>query len=557
MIRYNIPIGISEFEKIRKNDYYYVDKTELIQALLKTEPAEITLFTRPRRFGKTLVMSMLASFFDIRRENGDLFKGLKVAKDQKLCQGWMNQWPVIFLSFKDVGGECFEDAYGLLQSVISQLYVEHTYLEESTEIDESYKDIFGRLKRRQGNKTDVQISLRVLMRMMQVYYRKQVILLIDEYDVPMAKAGSKAYYNEMLDVIGTMMSQALKDNTALKFSVITGCLRISKESIFTGTNNFVADTIADERFSNYFGFTNEEVQRLLEDTGNIKYQGQIKKWYDGYCFGKTEIYCPWDVLCYLNKLAFESESEPENFWENTSHNDIIRTFLSCEGMDVTDSFERLLAGETIEVEITDNLTYENLTDSEENLWSVLYLTGYLTKDNRQPLQGKSKVFLKIPNAEIMDIFRKSVVRWFDERIAVRDRSSLFKALWNEDVSSLSGLISDLLFETISYHDYAESFYHAFLAGLFTNAGYIVESNYESGLGRPDLVIKNKKKRQAVIIEIKIADSMQSLQKSAEKAMDQIEDMRYADGIFAQGYQKVIKYGAAFYQKNCLISKSEV
>ena len=557
MTQYNIPIGISEFEKIRKNDYYYVDKTELIQVLLKTEPAEITLFTRPRRFGKTLVMSMLASFFDIRRENGDLFKGLKVAKDQKLCQGWMNQWPVIFLSFKDVGGECFEDAYGLLQSVISQLYVEHTYLEESTEIDESYKDIFGRLKRRQGNKTDVQISLRVLMRMMQVYYRKQVILLIDEYDVPMAKAGSKAYYNEMLDVIGTMMSQALKDNTALKFSVITGCLRISKESIFTGTNNFVADTIADERFSNYFGFTNEEVQRLLEDTGNIKYQGQIKKWYDGYCFGKTEIYCPWDVLCYLNKLAFESESEPENFWENTSHNDIIRTFLSCEGMDVTDSFERLLAGETIEVEITDNLTYENLTDSEENLWSVLYLTGYLTKDNRQPLQGKSKVFLKIPNAEIMDIFRKSVVRWFDERIAVRDRSSLFKALWNEDVSSLSGLISDLLFETISYHDYAESFYHAFLAGLFTNAGYIVESNYESGLGRPDLVIKNKKKRQAVIIEIKIADSMQSLQKSAEKAMDQIEDMRYADGIFAQGYQKVIKYGAAFYRKNCLISKSEV
>ena len=557
MIRYNIPIGISEFEKIRKNDYYYVDKTELIQALLKTEPAEITLFTRPRRFGKTLVMSMLASFFDIRRENGDLFKGLKVAKDQKLCQGWMNQWPVIFLSFKDVGGECFEDAYGLLQSVISQLYVEHTYLEESTEIDESYKDIFGRLKRRQGNKTDVEISLRVLMRMMQVYYRKQVILLIDEYDVPMAKAGSKAYYNEMLDVIGTMMSQALKDNTALKFSVITGCLRISKESIFTGTNNFVADTIADERFSNYFGFTNEEVQRLLEDTGNIKYQGQIKKWYDGYCFGKTEIYCPWDVLCYLNKLAFESESEPENFWENTSHNDIIRTFLSCEGMDVTDSFERLLAGETIEVEITDNLTYENLTDSEENLWSVLYLTGYLTKDIRQPSQGNTKAFLKIPNAEIMDIFRKSVVRWFDEQIAVRDRSSLFIALWNEDSERLSELISDLLFETISYYDYAESFYHAFLAGLFANAGYIVESNYESGLGRPDLIIKDKKKRQAVIIEIKIADGMQSLQKAAEKAKGQIDDMRYADGISAQGYQKVIKYGAAFYQKNCLISISEI
>ena len=556
MIRYNIPIGISEFEKIRKNDYYYVDKTELIQTLVKTEPAEITLFTRPRRFGKTLVMSMLASFFDIRRDSKALFEGLKIAEDQKLCELWMNQWPVIFLSFKDAGGETFEDAYGLLQSIISQLYVEHAYLEKCAEIDESYKEIFARLKRRQGNKTDVQISLRILMRMMQIYYGKQVILLIDEYDVPMAKAGAKSYYNEMLDVIGTMMSQALKDNTSLKFSVITGCLRISKESIFTGTNNFVADTIADERFSSFFGFTDEEVRTLLENTGNLEYFDWIKKWYDGYCFGKTEIYCPWDVLCYLNKLAFESESEPENFWENTSHNDIIRTFLSCEGMDVTDSFEKLLASETIEVNITENLTYENLTDSEENLWSVLYLTGYLTKDIKNPVSGKTKAFFKIPNAEIMDIFRKSVVRWFDERIAVRDRSELFKALWNKDAGRLSDLISELLFETISYHDYAESFYHAFLAGLFANAGYIVESNYESGLGRPDLVIKDKKKRQAAIMEMKIADSLESMQKAEERALKQIEEMRYADGMYVQGYQKVIKYGAVFYRKSCLVGRCE-
>lgn len=556
MIRYNIPIGISEFEKIRKNDYYYVDKTELIRTLVKTEPAEITLFTRPRRFGKTLVMSMLASFFDIRRDSRDLFEGLKIAEDQKLCELWMNQWPVIFLSLKDAGGESFEDAYGLLQSIISQLYVEHAYLEKCAEIDESYKEIFTRLKRRQGNKTDVQISLRILMRMMQIYYGKQVILLIDEYDVPMAKAGAKSYYNEMLDVIGTMMSQALKDNTSLKFSVITGCLRISKESIFTGTNNFVADTIADERFSSFFGFTDEEVRELLENTDNLEYFDRIKKWYDGYCFGKTEIYCPWDVLCYLNKLAFESESEPENFWENTSHNDIIRTFLSCEGMDVTDSFEKLLAGDTIEVNITENLTYENLTDSEENLWSVLYLTGYLTKDIKNPVSGKTKAFLKIPNAEIMDIFRKSVVRWFDEKIAVRDRSKLFEALWNADTGRLSDLISELLFETISYHDYAESFYHAFLAGLFANTGYIVESNYESGLGRPDLVIKDKKKRQAAIMEMKIADSLESMQKEEKRALNQIEEMRYADGMYAQGYQKVIKYGAAFYRKSCLVGRCE-
>lgn len=556
MIRYNIPIGISEFEKIRKNDYYYVDKTELIRALVKTEPAEITLFTRPRRFGKTLVMSMLASFFDIRRDSRDLFEGLKIAEDQKLCELWMNQWPVIFLSFKDAGGESFKDAYGLLQSIISQLYVEHAYLEKCAEIDESYKEIFARLKRRQGNKTDVQISLRILMRMMQIYYGKQVILLIDEYDVPMAKAGARAYYNEMLDVIGTMMSQALKDNTSLNFSVITGCLRISKESIFTGTNNFVADTIADERFSKFFGFTDEEVRILLENTGNLEYFNRIKKWYDGYCFGKTEIYCPWDVLCYLNKLAFESGSEPENFWKNISHNDIIRTFLSCEGMDVTDSFEKLLAGDTIEVNITENLTYENLTDSEENLWSVLYLTGYLTKDIKNPVSGKTKAFLKIPNAEIMDIFRKSVVRWFDEKIAVRDRSKLFEVLWNADTGRLSDLISELLFETISYHDYAESFYHAFLAGLFANAGYIVESNYESGLGRPDLVIKDKKKRQAAIMEMKIADSAESMQKAEERALNQIEEMCYADSIYSQGYQKVIKYGVAFYRKSCLVGRCE-
>ena len=305
MIRYNIPIGISEFEKIRKNDYYYVDKTELIQALVKTEPAEITLFTRPRRFGKTLVMSMLASFFDIRRDSRALFEGLKIAEDQKLCELWMNQWPVIFLSLKDAGGESFEDAYGLLQSIISQLYVEHAYLEKCIEIDESYKEIFARLKRRQGNKTDVQISLRILMRMMQIYYGKQVILLIDEYDVPMAKAGAKSYYNEMLDVIGTMMSQALKDNVSLKFSVITGCLRISKESILQVPIILWQIPLRMKDSAAFFGFTDEEVRESFRELLIIlNISIGSKNWYDGYCFGKTDDLLPVDVLCYLNKLAF-------------------------------------------------------------------------------------------------------------------------------------------------------------------------------------------------------------------------------------------------------------
>ena len=454
------PLGIDSFEKIRTEGYYYIDKTEVIAELLR-KTFEVNLITRPRRFGKTLTMDMMAVFFDIRKDTGKLFSGLCIEKNKELCEKWQNNWPVLFLSLKEVDDKTFEQAEKKLAVNISDLYKEHTYLLESDKVDPADVELFNKIRYQKADSVDIQNALYILMRMMQACFGKQVIVFIDEYDVPLAKANEGGYYDDMLNLIRGLLGKTLKTNPFLKFAVITGCLRIGKESIFTGTNNFVADTIADERFSSFFGFTDEEVRKLLENTGNLEYFDWIKKWYDGYCFGKTEIYCPWDVLCYLNKLAFESESEPENFWENTKHNDIIRTFLSCEGMDVTDSFEKLLADETIEVNITENLTYEKLTDLEENLWSVLYLTGYLTKDIKNPVSGKTKAFLKIPNAEIMDIFRKSVVRWFDERIAVRDRSELFKALWNEDAGRLSDLILELLFETISYHDYAESFYHAF------------------------------------------------------------------------------------------------
>ena len=550
----NIPVGVSDFEKIRKNEYYYIDKSGLIEDLLK-RTAEVTLITRPRRFGKTLGMSMLANFFDIRKNSKEIFEGLEICDHQTLCSEWMNQYPTIFVSFRQVDGLNFNGAYDMLTMVISELYKEHLYLLDSDKISEYDKELARQLIQGVASAKDIKSSLLFLTRLMQQYYGKKAVLLIDEYDVPVAKASSHGYYKEMLDVMKGLML-ALKDNTSLCFAVITGCLKIAKESIFTGTNNFVSDTITDSRLNEYFGFVQSEIDQMLKDADAMEYALNIKKWYDGYHFGDYDIYCPWDVLCYLNKLAFESGSEPENFWENTSHNDIIRTFLSCEGMDVTDSFEKLLAGDTIEVNITENLTYENLTDSEENLWSVLYLTGYLTKDIKNPVSGKTKAFLKIPNAEIMDIFRKSVVRWFDEKIAVRDRSKLFDVLWNADTGRLSDLISELLFETISYHDYAESFYHAFLAGLFANAGYIVESNYESGLGRPDLVIKDKKKRRAVIMEMKIADSLENMKKAGERAMNQIEEMRYADSIYAQGHQKVLKYSAVFYRKSCLIGRCE-
>lgn len=438
MIDHKIPVGISNFEEIRENGYYYIDKTGLIEEILKTQATKVTLITRPRRFGKTLGVSMLANFFDIKKDSKNLFNGLKITRNIELCTKWMNQYPTLFLSFKDISGNDFEDAYGRLQSTIAEFCIENSYLCESDKIEDTYKEIFLRLKKSNGSKTDVQNSLWVIMKMMQMYFGKPVILLLDEYDVPIAKAQANGYYREMLDVIGMMLSKSLKDNTALQFAYITGCLN---------------------------------------------YEEQIRQWYDGYHFGKIDVYCPWDVLCYVNKLMFEEDAKPENFWENTSHNDIVREFLGRTEFDVTDKFEALLAGDSVRVKIEENLTYDNLTASEENLWSVLYLTGYLTKDKEKINDRES--YLKIPNKEVMDIFKKSVMQWFQETTTDSDRTKLFHAMWSEKPEELTTMISDLLFTTISYHDYAESFYHAFMTGLFSYAGYVVESNKEHGLGRSD------------------------------------------------------------------------
>ena len=400
---------------MRKNDYYYVDKTELIHALVKTEPAEITLFTRPHRFGKTFVMSMLASFFDIRRDSKALFEGLKIAEDQKLCELWMNQWPVIFLSFKDAGGETFEDAYGLLQSIISQLYVEHAYLEKCTEIDESYKEIFTRLKRRQGNKTDVQISLRILMRMMQIYYGKQVILLIDEYDVPLAKAFANGYYDQMVFLIRNLLEQALKTNSSLKLAVLTGCMRISKESIFTGLNNFTTFTIADVDFDEYFGFTDQEVRDLLTYYECADKYESIKEWYDGYRFGNVDVYCPWDVVSYLRSLRTNREAIPQNYWINTSSNAEVKEFIrQSKNLTTKREIERLMAGESITKTIHPELTYKEMYESIENIWSVLFATGYLTQSGQVDAR---KFKLRIPNLEIRDIFKTQIMEYFKESVA--------------------------------------------------------------------------------------------------------------------------------------------
>ena len=556
MKQLKIPVGVSDFGKIRENGYYYIDKSGLIEELLKTDATEATLITRPRRFGKTLGMSMLANFLDIRKDSKDLFTGPKVSENPELCKRWQNQWPTLFLSFKDVDGSTFDNAMGLLKFTLSQICIEHQYLEESTQVNPAYKQIFSRLKEQSGTLTDVQSSLLVLMKMMKEYYKKPVILLLDEYDVPMAKASSNGYYEKMLEVIKAMMSTALKDNEALRFSVITGCLRIAKESIFTGTNNFTTDSISDIRYDEFFGFTSKEVEKILNDAGCQECGDTVRKWYDGYIFGNIEIYCPWDVLNYVQKALTEGLKKPENYWEHTSDNRIIGLFLKRREFDVTEKFETLLNGGVIWESISENVNYDFLTSTEENLWSLLYLTGYLTraatKGQEDIPQTRNAVPLKIPNAEIQDIFRKSVMGWLQEKVLYSNREEVFTALWKGEAQKLTELLTDLLFDTISYHDYGESFYHAFLAGLFSGAGYVVESNYESGLGRPNLIVKDRVKRQAAVLEIKVSRKERDLERSCQAALDQIRDREYTKKIQRSGFKTVLAYGVAFYQKSCRV-----
>lgn len=556
----NIPVGISDFEEIRQRGYYYIDKTALIRELLKTTATKVTLITRPRRFGKTLGMSMLESFFDIRKESGALFEGLDIVQSADLCKEWMNQYPTIFLTFKNIDGLTFSNAYGQLKFEISELYKQHSYLLQSDRVSENDKELFQVLSGRTADEIEIQRSLQFLMKLMMLHYQKGVILLLDEYDVPLAKASNHGYYDEMLEVMKLMLNTALKDNQALQFAVLTGCLRISKESIFTGVNNFTTDTISDNRYNEFFGFTEGEVKALLKTANHIEQLETVREWYDGYRFGNLEIYCPWDVLNYVTKLLTEDLKEPENFWEHTSDNAIIGSFLERTDFDVTEKFETLLNGGYIKEVISENLTYDFLTSSEENLWSLLYLTGYLTKvrdrelDEQDYLEQKQTA-LKIPNAEVKDIFRKSIMEWFYKKTAKRDRTTLFKALWNGEAERLTDMLSDLLFDTISYHDYAESFYHAFLVGLLSSSGYIVESNYETGLGRADVVVKDRANRSAVVIEVKIVNSEEEMSQACSVALKQIEEKQYAKKIERSGFRNVIRYGIAFYRKECLVKKT--
>ena len=549
MPRVTLPIGTSDFAEIRREGWYYVDKTGLIRDLLNTRKAKVTLITRPRRFGKTLGMNMLANFFDIQKDSKALFEGLEVSKDTTLCEQWRNQWPVLFVSFRRVDGLNFQSAYGMLKTTICELCIEHRYLLESTQVPHEHKETMRRLLQKTASDDELSSSLLLLTHMMQAHYGKPIILLIDEYDVPLAKASANGYYKEMLDVMKGIM-QAMKDNSALQLAVITGCLRIAKESIFTGTNNFVSDTITSSRLNEYFGFTQAEVDKLLEDTGLTDHAEDLKAWYDGYHFGEFDIYCPWDVMNYLQDLQFDPSKKPVSNWKNTSDNAIIRSFIDYSGPSISKKLELLLSGGYIVQTIEEDLTYDYLHSSEDNLWSILYLTGYLTRVREIPASDGA-LALTIPNAEVQEIFRSTIQKWFKDSSQTWNRQAMFQALWAGNSETLTKEIGKLLRKTISYHDYKEDFYHAFLAGILASFHYSVESNREHGEGRSDIVVYDEENSRVVIFEAKVAKSPEELPAACDAALCQIEARQYAED-FRDEYDEILCYGIAFYKKRCLV-----
>lgn len=552
---FKVGVGKSDFADLRKSDNYYVDKTKILYELVHDTDNKVTLFTRPRRFGKTLMISMIENFFNIRKDSREIFGGLKITEYGEFCDAWMNQYPVLSISFKDMEALTFDGAYKMLKTTVADVCKELDDLMEEGVVNEADAEIFRQLMYTSADEDKVKNSLKTIMRMLYAVYGKKVILLIDEYDVPLAKASEKdsaqnPFYSSMLDVIKGLMSTALKDNEYLKFAVITGCLKIAKESIFTGTNNFASYSVLDEDFSEYFGFSGDEVCELLAAADRQDKSDVIKEWYDGYVFGDSFVYCPWDVINYMSALKKRKNARPKNYWKNTSHNGILLSFVKRTDFKVKGKFETLMNGGTIVQNISDELAYDTLYSSEEHLWSVLLMTGYLTKADAGE-EGR-RVSLKIPNREIASIFEDTVVTYFQNTIDNSVQKSMMEALWNQDEQAASEVISDLLWKTISYNDYHEDYYHAFLAGAFVGLGYEVESNKEKGLGRPDILLKDEDHRRAIIIEAKRSERESDMDADCDEAIGQIISQKYAEGVY--GYGQILCYGAAFFQKQAKLKK---
>ncbi len=552
-----LPVGIDNFEKIRRNNFYYIDKTKLVEQALHNW-SEVTLFTRPRRFGKTLGMSMLRSFFEIGTDKS-LFDGLYISQNKALCDEHMGKYPVIFLTLKGVEGLTFADAKMMLKSILSTEMDRHYYLKTSDALTDEDKAYF--VKMLTGTDENINDSLRKLSQLLYKHYGKKVVILIDEYDVPLDKAYQNGYYNEMVSLIRGLFGQALKTNDYLQFAILTGCLRISKESIFTGLNNFKVLSIMDTRFDEQFGFTDSEVEELLATYNLDSHFTEIKEWYDGYHFGNADVYCPWDVINYVDLLRFEPAAKPQDFWSNSSGNALVRRFIDKADVQTKDEIERLIAGEYIEKEISQELTYDEIDKSIANLWSVLFTTGYLTK---QGVTDDGKVRLSIPNREIKNLFIKKIREWFSDTTANDGKTleQFCNAFVEKDTEKIEQLFGDYLWNTISIRDTAvakdkkENFYHGILLGLLGyKASWLIKSNSESGTGYSDILVEVPNNRTGIVIELKYAENG-DMDAACDEALNQIEEKSYVDKLKQDGMRNFIKYGIACFKKDCKVVVSE-
>lgn len=559
-----LPIGLDSFEKIRTNDFYYVDKTLFIKELLENW-GEVNQFTRPRRFGKSLNMSMLKSFFEV---GGDpaLFDGLQISQEKELFAKYQGKFPVISISLKGVDGRSFFSASAALRTIIGSEAMRFQFLKESEKLSNEEKEAYRRLIQIGSGEGGLYamteevaaVSLKVLSQLLAKHCGQKAILLVDEYDVPLDKAFQAGYYEEMVDLIRNLLGNVLKTNDSLFFAVLTGCLRISKESIFTGLNNLKVHTISDVRYDEFFGFTDADVEELLEYYGTSAYKEAVRSWYDGYRFGNTDVYCPWDVINYCDELLADPSALPKNYWANTSGNDLIRRLLRQSNQSAKGEMEELLGGGQVTKRVKQELTYREIDESDENLWSVLYATGYLT--GRQVGQANADLFqLWIPNGEIRKLFADLVEEWFQETArADSARINRFCAAFPAgDVTAIQEMLHDYLWDSISVRDTAvrknqkENFYHGMLLGLLRSQGnWLVKSNAEMGEGYSDITVQTPD-RIGIVIELKYAEDG-NLESSCKAALAQIEDRKYGEGLKRRGVKKLLQYGIAFCEKECLV-----
>ena len=555
-----LPVGLENFEQIINDNYYYVDKTELISELIRNG-GMVNLFTRPRRFGKTLNMSMLEHFFSIERDQS-IFEGLKISKDTKLCEEYMGKYPVISISLKGINAATYEAAFDFAVRIMKKVARNVQFLLGSDALSDYDKLEYKELLNNNMSEAAFCGGLKILSELLEKHYGTKVVLLIDEYDVPLAKAFENGYYNQMIFLIRSLLEQALKTNDSLKFAVMTGCMRISKESIFTGLNNLKVLSITDERYDEYFGFTDTEVREMLKYYEIEEHYEEVKNWYDGYQFGSVEVYCPWDVLNYCDKLKDHGDSFPENYWINTSSNDAVRKFIQMSGnLKTKREIETLLAGEEIIKEIHQELLYPEMYQSLENVWSLLFMTGYLTQRGRVDAK---RYKLAIPNLEIRDIFETQIMEYFKDSVA-KDGDTLSRfcdALKNGEETKVGEIFESYLKKTISIRDTfvrkasKENFYHGILLGILgVKEEWYVSSNQESGEGYSDIMVETENSETVILIEVKYANDG-NLAQACERALQQIEEKKYDEELRENGVDKILKYGIACYKKHCKVKQAE-